>query len=90
SRVFADILNRPIHQVEDPLQANARGAAFIASVGMGQISFDDIPQLVKTTGEYLPDNRNRALYDDLYHAFLEIYKRNRTLYDRLNSSDNKG
>ncbi len=89
SQVFADVMNRPVFQVEDPLQANARGAAFIASVGMGQMSFDDIPRHVKITGQYLPDNRNRELYDELYNAFLEIYRRNRTLYDSLNSFHNK-
>jgi len=32
-QIFADVLNRTIKQVKDPIQANARGAAFIASVG---------------------------------------------------------
>src|SRR5690606_33003453 len=34
-QIMADVLNRPIRQVQDPLHANARGAAFLAAVGLG-------------------------------------------------------
>jgi xylulokinase len=52
--------------VKDPIQANARGAALIAAVGLGEIKFDDVPQLVEINRTYSPNSQNRALYDDLY------------------------
>src|SRR5262249_41781845 len=44
-QIFADVLNRPIRQVKDPIQANVRGAAFIAAVGLGILAFDNVPEL---------------------------------------------
>ncbi len=32
-QIFADVLNVEVRQVKDPIQANARGAAFIAGAG---------------------------------------------------------
>ncbi len=60
------MLNVPVRQVKDPIQANARGAALIAAVGLGEIKFDDVPQLVEINRTYSPNSQNRALYDDLY------------------------
>jgi len=83
-RIFADILDRPIRQVEDPMQANARGAAFIASVGLGHISFEDIPGLTVISRTFEPEQKNRKLYDELYAEFISIYSNNRKMYDRMN------
>ena len=35
-QIYADVLDRSVRQVRDPLQANARGAAFIAAVALAQ------------------------------------------------------
>ena len=83
-RIFADVMDRSIRQVKDPIQANARGAAFIAAVGLGHIGFDDIPSLIKYQEEFRPGKENRARYDALYKEFLNIYKNNRAMYGRLN------
>lgn len=85
-QIFADVMNRTMKQVEDPLQANARGAAFVASVGLGHIRFDDIPGLTRFSGVFHPDPGNRALYDELYAEFLNIYKNNKDMYGRLNQA----
>ena len=83
-QIFADILNRRIRQVKDPIQANARGAAFLASVGLGYITFDDIPDLIDYSNTYSPDPENRKLYDKLFREFLAIHKNNRRMFQRLN------
>jgi xylulokinase len=84
-QIFADVLNRDICQVENPRQANARGAAFIASVGLGYITFDDIPRLTKIRKTFLPNPDNRKIYDELYDVFIRLYRKNKSLYRRLNS-----
>ncbi len=83
-QIFADILNIPVRQVMEPIQANARGAALIAAAGLGEIRFDDVPQLVKIRKTYEPQAQNRALYDRLYAEFVTIYRQMRGTYHRLN------
>ena len=84
-QIFADVLGREIHQVADPMQANARGAALIAAVGLGHISFDDVPALVEVAGTYHPDPASRDIYDRLFEEFVGIYKRNKGMFRRLNA-----
>ncbi len=83
-QIFADVLDLPVRQVQDPIQANARGAALIASAGLGEITFADVPHLVELRRTYTPNPHNRALYDHLYREFLSIYKSMRGVYHRLN------
>ncbi|MCP4677430.1 MAG: xylulose kinase, partial [Deltaproteobacteria bacterium] len=84
-QIFSDVLGRTIKRVENPRQANARGAAFIASVGMGDIEFEDIPGLVKTEKTFHPNNDNQEIYEKLYKEFRYIYKQSKNMYQRLNS-----
>ena len=83
-QIFADVFNRTIRQVKDPIQANARGAAFIASVGLGYITFEDIPKYIQYTNIYKPNPENRAIYDELYSEYIKFYYRNKKMYKRLN------
>ncbi|MCU0599648.1 MAG: FGGY-family carbohydrate kinase [Desulfobacterales bacterium] len=84
-QIFADVLNRKIRQVEHPRQANARGAAFIAAVGLGDITFDDVPNLIRIRQTFSPDPANRKIYDELFEVFLQIYRRNKKIFKRLNA-----
>jgi len=84
-QIFADVMNRPMLQVKDPIQANVRGAAFIAAVGMGKIGVDEIPALTQIRAEYRPNPETRAIHDAHFREFTEIYKRNRGIYGRLNA-----
>jgi xylulokinase len=83
-QIYADVLNRTVRQVKDPIMANARGAAFLASVGLGYCSFDDIPNLIQFSHVFEPNPDNREIYDTLFKEFLEIYKNNKSMYKRLN------
>ncbi|MFX1287361.1 MAG: FGGY-family carbohydrate kinase [Promethearchaeota archaeon] len=83
-QIFADVLDRTIKQVKDPIQANARGAAFIASVGLGYITWDQIPELVEYSETFKPNPENRAIYDKLFNEFVNIYKIMKKPYKRLN------
>jgi xylulokinase len=83
-QIFADVLNVEIRQVSDPIQANARGAAFIAAAGLGEIGFADVPELVRLKRVYTPSPQNRRLYDERFGSFKAIYKRMSGLYRRLN------
>ncbi len=85
-QIFADVMNVEVRQVQDPIQANARGAAFIAGVGLGAIGFGDVPQLVAFKRVYQPMPQHRAVYDDRYEIFVEIYQQMKSVYRKLNDS----
>jgi xylulokinase len=86
-QIFADVLNVEIRQVKDPIQANARGAAFIAAAGLGEISFADVPALVEVQQTYTPNPQHRQIYDDRFGVFTDIYKQMRGIYRKLNSNE---
>ena len=84
-QIHADVLDRTIKQVKDPIQTNVRGAAFIASVGLGYMAFEDIPQHIKIQHTFEPNPDNRRIYDDLFDVYLKIYKNNKDIYKKLNA-----
>ena len=83
-QIFADTLGVEVRQVKDPIQANARGAAWIAAAGLGEISFSDVPALVELEHVFVPRQEHLAVYDERYRTFLEIHKRMRPLFRRIN------
>ena len=84
-QIFADVMNVRINQVSDPVQANARGAAWIGAVGLGEISYPDIKQFIRFKKTYHPANENRELYDSRFLVFKKIYKQMNGIYRQLNS-----
>jgi xylulokinase len=85
-QIHADVFDRPIRQMKNPIQANFRGAAFLASVALGYLSVDDIPKRVEIAKTFTPNPQNRQLYDELHSEFVDIYKREKKFYARLNRS----
>jgi xylulokinase len=83
-QIHADILNRTMKQVKDPIKANLRGAAYLASVALGHLDFPDIPDRVEIQNIFTPNPDHRGLYDMLFREYLNIYKQNKKIYARLN------
>lgn len=74
-RITADVLGVRIRQLEDPRGANARGAAWIAGVALGELDWDDVPTLVRVRATYDPDASTAATYDDLFADFKDAHRR---------------
>ncbi len=83
-QIHADVFNRTIRQVEAPILANVRGAAMLALVALGYGSFAELGRRIKIAHTYQPNPAHRQLYDELFAEFINIYKRNRPIYARLN------
>ena len=83
-QIMADVMNRPMRQMKDPIRANSRGAAYVALVGLGLMTFDDIHKNVAVNRVFEPNPANRAVYDELFAEFLNLYKSNKAMYARLN------
>jgi xylulokinase len=84
-QIHADVLDRQIHRVSDPINAGVRGAALLACLELGIIELDQIPKCVDVTDIFRPNPENRSVYDRLYREFRNIYQANRRIYERLNS-----
>ncbi len=85
-QIHADVLDRTIRQAKEPRLANVRGAAFAASVALGHLTFEDVPDRVEFSETYEPNPAHRAIYDELYSEFLNIYKNNKSSFARLNAT----
>jgi xylulokinase len=86
-QIHADVFDRPIRQVVDPIQTNARGSAFIAAVALGEMTFDDIPERIKIKNIFQPNPDNRRLYDERFREFVNIYHANKAIHARLNRGE---
>ncbi|WKZ34188.1 MAG: FGGY-family carbohydrate kinase [Anaerolineales bacterium] len=85
-QIHADVLNRPIRQMKDPIEVNVRGAALLAGAALGHIRYDDIASRVPVAKTYTPSPDHRKVHDELFHEFLAIYENNKKMYARLNKS----
>lgn len=83
-QIHADVLNRPIRQVKDPIEVNVRGAALLASAALGYMKYDEIGVRVKISQTYTPNPSHRKIYDELFNEFVAIYESNRKIHARLN------
>ncbi|MES2818699.1 MAG: FGGY-family carbohydrate kinase [Pseudomonadota bacterium] len=82
-QIFADTLGVTVHQPEQPIQANARGAAFLAGVGIGAMGFADIPERVAIRRSFEPDAANRQRYSASYATFRAAHKALAPFYAKL-------
>jgi len=83
-QIHADVLNRPIRQMQAPIEVNARGAALLASAALGYLRYDEIGRHVPVAATYMPNPSHRRVYDELFREFVALYDNNRKAYARLN------
>ena len=84
AQIHADVLDREIRQVADPVLANVRGAAFIILMALGRITVDQIPDLVEVRRTFTPDRSTADEYDLLFDQFVALYKQTKGIHRRLN------
>jgi len=78
-QIMADVLDRTIHQMENPMQANTRGAALLAAVALGHLDVADIGGQVQIAQTFTPNPAHRQTYDDQFQTFLQLYKQHSKL-----------
>jgi xylulokinase len=83
-QILADVFDRPVRQMKQPLNANSRGAAFLALICLGLMKIEDVSALAEVNHTYQPNPANRALYDELFSRYVEIYETNKGLFKRWN------
>ncbi|MBQ1047235.1 FGGY-family carbohydrate kinase [Micromonospora sp. C51] len=85
-QIFADVLSVEIRRDAQPLAVNARGAGWIGAVGTGQLTFADIPGLMRTDRVFTPDPAHRSGYDEVFDVYRQLHQRLAPVYRRLNRS----
>ena len=85
SRIIADVFNRPIRQMKEPLMANSRGTAILALLATGRMNINEVAAAVESNQVFKPEPQNAALYDVMFDRFVEIYNRNKPIWMKLNN-----
>ena len=81
--IYADVLDRPVEQVADPVLANLRGAALIAGLALGAVTADEVRGLVPVSAVHRPDPEASAIYNQLSAEFPKLYTAQRRTFARL-------
>jgi xylulokinase len=84
-QMHADVMDRTIERVADPLHAGIKGAALFAAMSLRALDASELRDLVEVDGRFVPDRAHRAVYDRLYDEFPKLYKIQRSMFKRLNS-----
>ena len=84
AQIIADVLQREIRVVANPVRANARGAALLAG------SCSDAPRSTRSrrtvpiAATYTPSSATSGLYDERYAVFRSFHKANKRIYRGMN------
>ncbi|HQR28522.1 MAG TPA: FGGY-family carbohydrate kinase [Nocardioides sp.] len=83
-QILADVCDRTIERVADPLAGGLRGAGLTVGLALGEVRAADLPDLVPVDRVFTPDPRHRATYDRLFSQFPKLYSRNKKMFSHLN------
>ncbi len=84
SQIMADVLNAPVHQLENPQYATCAGAGLLAFERLGLLGFDDFASRVRIRRVYEPDPAHRGVYDEMSEILIQTFKATQPLFRKLN------
>lgn len=84
-QVHADVLDRHIERVADPVTAQLRGAGLVAGLALGVLTDADAAAAVPVDRTFVPDPGAHAAYQPMYAQFRRMYRRQRGLFAALNN-----
>ena len=87
SQAMADIMDRPVLQVDDARYLNAKGAAFVAFIDAGLTGLDQIDRFCTVKHGYEPRPKQRDLYAELFEQFVRAYEQNKPIFEKLNGKN---
>lgn len=85
-QILANVLDRSIRQLEDPIEANVRGAAMLAGLALGRTTQAQLAGSTRIARTYTPDPASRAQLDQMYRAFRDLHKATRKIHRRLHQT----
>ena len=86
SQILSDITGLTIETVDNAQEAGAVGAALVVAAGIkGEDVLELARRLVKADRAYVPNPKNKEIYERNYKVFKNLYKSNSANYKQLNS-----
>lgn len=76
-QIYADTLERPVEQVPEPMVAQLRGAALMASVSLGRSQLGELSSLRARGRVFEPHDDVRDLYRSRRDQFPSLYRRDK-------------
>lgn len=86
-QMLADITGHPIEIVENPQNVGALGAAAIIGIGLHEIQdFSKMKEYIPVQYYFEPVKENALKYQMNYEIFIQLYKTNHKLFQKLNQN----
>jgi xylulokinase len=83
-QIHADVMDRTIERIADPLHTGLRGAALLAGIALGDLDRASARDHSPVDATFKPDPAARAAYERLYPEFPKLYKAQKDMFARLN------
>lgn len=85
-QILADITGRTIETIYNTQEVGATGTALVVAAGLkGTDVLELSRQLVKVDRAYIPDPKNKEVYERNYQVFKKLYQSNAPHFKRLNT-----
>jgi xylulokinase len=83
-QIHADVMDRTIERVADPMHTGLRGAALLAGIALGDVERARARDHAPIDATFTPNPATRAEYARLYAEFTKLYKAQKNMFRRLN------
>ena len=85
-QILADITGRTIETIDNTQEVGATGTALVVAAGLKGIDVLELSRrLVKADRTFIPNVKNREVYERNYLVFKKLYRSNAPHFKRLNS-----
>jgi xylulokinase len=86
SQIMADVMARPVLQVEDARYLNSRASAFLGFHQAGLVGLEEIENFCPIKKRYEPNPAHVDLYEGRFEQFLAAFEQNRSIFAKLNAA----
>ncbi len=84
-QILADVCDRSVERVADPLLTGLRGGGLAAALAVGRVRADQVRDLVAVDRVFAPDPKQREVYDRMFAEFPRLHRVQRAMFARLNA-----
>ena len=84
-QILADVTGRKIETVKNTQEVGAIGTALVVAAGINGVDVLELAKkIVKADHIYVPDPKNKDVYERNYKVFKKLYKTNASNFRELN------